>query len=648
MCGVVGYWNRDGQVASEVLLERMLERIRHRGPDDKGTWTSGAVGLGHCRLSILDLSPRGHQPFLTADGQGVISYNGEVYNYRELRLELEKEGICFRSTTDTEAVLYALHQWGPERAVKLFNGMFAFVYFDLRSQTLWLARDRAGIKPLYLARIGNTIAFASEIKGLFGHPNVPCRPDMHALTTQLIYQRLDGGWTPFEKIESLIPGSLLKVTKDSEETKIYFDLLRDFDVERIDKGDRIPFEALTDQFENLFAASVKSHLVSDAPLAAMSSGGLDSSLMTALAKEYKSDIVAYIADVKGIQVPEVPKAQKVCRQLGVELRPVKVAQEEYLRLWPRAVYQNDQPNFFSQNIPFMAVAEAARRDGFKVLLTGEGSDELFGGYSWQVEAYHMWRLRRLHLKFLPNIPLLRILGRFASKIAPLDFESLSKRPFRHLSQGAPFENDIRPLCAVDGGQRPLREQRLFRKLASVKPLEERAFLARSFEDFYCHLRNILTSNDKMAMAHSIEARVPFLENQLMDFGHHLPCRAKYYKGMTKRIVKKAALKRLPHDIIHAKKIGFGVSSQVWTQTLGFLKGGMVAEFFKWGNQEAEEIRHLILSEDPIMIFHLLSIELWARIYFQGESCFELAEKLLAIQHSPVKSQSQARGVHAQS
>ena len=172
MCGVVGFWNRDGQSAQRDVLGRMLGRIRHRGPDDTGVWAQGEMGLGLARLSIIDLSERGHQPFRTADGMGVISYNGEVYNFQELRKELNAQGVQFESSSDTEVVLYALHIWGPEKAVPRFDGMFAFAYFDLRNRTLWLSRDRTGIKPLYTARAGGTIAFASEMKALFEHPAI--------------------------------------------------------------------------------------------------------------------------------------------------------------------------------------------------------------------------------------------------------------------------------------------------------------------------------------------------------------------------------------------------------------------------------------------------------------------------------------------
>jgi asparagine synthase (glutamine-hydrolysing) len=402
------------------------------------------------------------------------------------------------------------------------------------------------------------------------------------------------------------------------------------------KAQSVPFEVLLAQFEELFAKSIQMHLISDAPLAAMLSGGLDSSLMLAIARQYKSDIVAYVADVKGPGTSEAPKAQKVADHLGIELRPVKVDTEEYLRLWPMVVYQNDQPNYFTQNVPFTAVASAARRDGFKVLLSGEGSDELFGGYSWLVETYRMWRLRRLHSLLIPDIAPLRFLGSWISRLAPIDLKALAERPFSHLSKWEKVDEDTRALSVLDGAQRHARGKALFRRLEKIKPIEERAFLARSFEDHYSQLRTLLACNDKMGMVHSIEARVPFLETNLIEFAMHLPCSAKFLKGMTKRIVKKSAEKKLPLDIVHAPKIGFGVGQHLWKGTESLLDGGMVPELFKWGASEVKEISRA-LFEDPWFAFHILSVELWARVYFRGESPVELGEQLLGMSKNSGKA-----------
>ncbi len=627
MCGVAGFWNRGGIPADESVLSAMLDRQHHRGPDDRGAWTHGSLGLGLTRLSILDLSPMAHQPFVTEDHQGVISYNGEVYNFRELRRELEEEGVRFRSGSDTEVVLYALHRWGVARAVPRFNGMFAFAYFDHRSRTLWLARDRTGIKPLYLAHRGSTVVFASEAKTLFAHPAVPCRADLHSLTTQAIHGRLTGGWTPFEGVEEMVPGTMVEIAQTGETTHTWFDLLRDLDVGRIIEAGRVPFDQQVTEFQRHFARSVELHLLSDAPLATMCSGGLDSSLVAAVARDINPGIVAYVADAEGYRISEADKAERVCRHLGIELRRVPMGRSDYLRLWAKAAFHNDQPIFFPSNPLALGVNQAASADGFKVLLNGEGSDELFGGYRWAVAASRMWRQRRLHARLVPNVRPLRILGRLLGRLVPPDLERLANEPFQP-SEGMP-SSPAAPeyLVAIDGAQRHVRAQALWQKLEPITPLEDRAFLAREFEDIYCHLATLLPSNDKMGMAASLESRVPFLESNLIDFGLHLDLRSKFHDGQTKRIVKAAAAGRLPEDIIHAPKIGFGVPNALWSCARPMLRGGMVAELFKWGPREEEAIYRSFEGGNS-QVFRLLSMELWARLYLGGETEAAVTDRLL--------------------
>lgn len=625
MCGIAGFLAP--RASAEIsVLELMLDRIAHRGPDDRGTWVHGPVGLGHVRLSLLDPSERGHQPAVTADGVGVIAYNGEVYNFRELRLRLEQAGISFGSTSDTEVVLYALHLWGPEQAIAQFNGMFAFAYYDLRDRTLWLGRDRLGIKPLFLARAGSSLVFGSEIKALLAHPDVTCRPDMHALVTQIVYDRLDGTWTPFEGIESVAPGTLVRIG-GGERTITYFDLLRDLDPQRILDARDADFQGALQRFEQYFDASVARHLICDAPIATLCSGGLDSSLVTAAAKDHMPDIQAYVADVAGMHGEEVKRAGLVCGHLGVELRPVPVDLACYFRLWPQAIHANDQPNYFAQNVLALAVAEAMRGDGFKAVLAGDGADELFGGYPWQADAYKMWRRRRLHAAWIRDNALFRLLGRLHPLLSPLNLAALSERPFAPLNH--PGESGIAgpKICAIDGAKRHLREAALFRRLGSLPLHEERAFLARSYEDIYVHLAEMLRTNDRMAMRHSIEMRVPFLENELIDFGLHLPCRIKYRRGVTKRLINALALKRLPRDIVRLPKIGFHAPSYLWQGMSGFLHGGRLAELLKWRSADQFDITQMI-RRHPRLLYRLLSTEIWARIYLDGASPQQLGESLL--------------------
>ena len=626
MCGLAGVWHRDGGIADPVVVGRMLDRQSHRGPDDRGIWAYGQVALGLDRLSILDLSPHGHQPFATPDGASVLAYNGEVYNWRELRRELEAEGVQFISHCDTEVVLHALHRWSPQTAIPRFNGMFALAYCDLRSGTLWLARDRVGITPLYVADIGGALVFASEAKALFAHPAVPCRPDMHALVTQVCLERLVGDWTAFEGVRCVLPGTMMRCTTGATTTLTWFDLQRDLDIDRILKSRTEPFEGHVAHVRTTLERSVEAHLQSDAPLAVMCSGGLDSSLITAIARRHKPDLVAFVAEAEGMIDSEADKAQQVADYLGVRLRRVRISGDDYQRLWPLAAWHNDDPLYFYQNPLALAVSEAVHREGFKVILTGEGADELFGGYGWQAAAGRMWGRSQRHSRLVPNVGPLRRLGRLFRRAAPIDLDELARELFAPV-----FERQSRPgeFLAIDGGMRRWRARSLFAQLERIPRIDERAFLAREFDDFYHHLRILLTANDKMTMGASVEARVPFLENTLIDTGLHLAPASKYGNRQSKRVVKAAATGLLPDNIVHARKVGFFAPAQFRRGFEALLKGGIVADLFKWGANEMESI-HAAMRAHASTGSQMVSIELWAQLYLNGKTPEQLTERLRAV------------------
>jgi asparagine synthase (glutamine-hydrolysing) len=624
VCGIAGFTGALRADAPSVL-DGMLSLLAHRGPDDRGALFAGAVALGHVRLAIIDLSSRAHQPFVTDDGLGALTYNGEVYNFRELRSELERAGIAFRSDSDTEVVLQALHAWGPERAVPRLNGMFAFAYCDRRDGSLWLARDRAGIKPLYVARRSGTLAFASEQKALFAHPDVACEADPHAVIANLVHQRLEGTMTLYQGVEAMLPGTLLRIRDGRESCTTYFDVLRDVDVGRIAASGERAFGEHAADFERRLVDSVRMHLVSDAPLATLCSGGLDSSLVTAIAREAGPGLVSYVADIEGSRREEVRRAQIVCDALAVELRPVGVDAAAYFRLLPAAILANDQPPFFAQDVAALVVAEAVHADGFKVVLTGDGADELFGGYDWHALAFRTWRRRRRQARWIGDNGVTRLLARFNPYLQPLDLGKLAGNPFASI-----FAQDESPgATLVDGARRQMRQARLFRKLEPLARLEDRAFLARGFEDMYVHLREHLGSIDKMTMHYSVEARVPFLENALIDFGLHLPVAAKYRRGVKKRLVRDLAERRLPREIVHLPKIGFAVDSGMWSGTTALLRDGRLAEMLKWRAQDQGDILDL-LAAHPDYQFTVVAMESWLRLRFGGESPERLSETLLRL------------------
>ena len=616
MCGLAGIWSYGGRSPERADVERMLDIQAYRGPDDAGIWQDGPVTLGHRRLAIIDTTDRSHQPMLTPDGQGVLIYNGQTYNYAALRTELEAEGIVFRSKGDTEVVLQALHHWGPERSIPLFDGMFAFAYFDRRHSTLWLARDKVGIKPLVVSEIGNWLLFASEVKALLAHPRMEKRLDRHGLSSWIIRPRRPAHRILLEGIDGVAPGAWWKITSEGIEKRQYFDVLTQVDADRIIASYKADPTALVDEAETLLRTSVTLHLASDVPLAAMCSGGVDSSLITAYAREHKTDIPAYVADVP-FDGGEADQAERAGRHLGVNVRRVRVDRERYLRLWPLATWHMDGPPAHHSDPALLAVTEACHQDGIKVLLTGEGADELFGGYSGYRSTYRRWR--QLEWPWQLLLPTARMRRRHR--------ETLAVDPFASSDGYAP-NLEKRLIAALDPEDEFLPAS-ILKVLSAVERPADRAFLAHCFADIHYNLMPLLHRHDRMGMASSIEMRVPFLENDLFDFAFHLPRWAKLRRGTGKWVVKAAAARQLPSDIVFAKKKGFPIPEFYTRGTEQLIVDGALASHLKWNPAATLEILEM-LKHDNSLRYVLVGAEIWLRMFFLGETAEEVGERLVAL------------------
>jgi asparagine synthase (glutamine-hydrolysing) len=611
MCGLVGIWRHDGGEADRSEIDLMLTPIAHRGPDGAGMWQKGRVAFGHVRLTIIDLTEASGQPMLTADGLGVLAYNGEVYNYRELRIELEREGIKFRTSGDTEVVLQAIHHWGVEHSVKRFDGMFALAYWDARSRALWLARDKIGIKPLVVADTGIELIFASESKALLAHPRVRTRIDHHALARWILLSGLGPQQMLFAGHEAVEPGSIWKITERGIEKRQYYHALTAVDVDRLVNAARTDPASFVGQFRDLLKKSVALHLASDVPVAAACSGGVDSSLIAAFAKERLTDVKAYVADVPS-KNGEGDQAEQVARHLDMPICRVVVNQTRFLELWPHTIWYGDGPSVLISDPALLAVAQKCRADGIKVLLTGEGSDELFGGYSFQQKTYDDWsRLHSWRRLFADT----RLQERLASA------------PF-HMTPGAATPVLRSRLTLALGAEKELLPQRFLSILAPVTPAADRAFLAHCLCNLYDYIPRILHRHDRIGMGASMEMRVPFLQNDLLDFAFHLPRRAKLHRGIGKWVVKQTAAEILPADTVYARKKGFPVSPKFPSGTERLLVGGALAELLAWPANVAQEIACSFVSGHSI--YHMVGLELWARMFFAGESPAALSEKLLAL------------------
>jgi asparagine synthase (glutamine-hydrolysing) len=615
MCGIAGVWRKRDPIAAGDLSDvaRMMLALAHRGPDDHGSWNNARLALGHRRLAIIDPSPAAREPMLTASGDGVLSYNGEVYNYRSLRRTLEAEGLAFRTVSDTEVVLQALHHWGPEKAVPLFDGMFSFAYFDARDGSMWLARDRLGIKPMSVAETGERILFASEDKAILGCNGFERRIDTRELTLRLAWQSRDSSYSVFDGIERLPPAGLWKITAEGIEKRRFWHVLDVLETSRI-LGDRTPDAERMAALEALLEESVALHCIADARLATACSGGVDSGLITALARRHRPEMHGYVVDPK-LGYSEAGDAERTGRHVGVGLRRVPVDRDKFLELWPRAVWHIESDGWHASHAGLLALAEQCRADGVKVLLTGEGSDELFGGYGWQASTIRLWRQPWL-------------LSLFRSKASrERKFRQRRWAPFRNsIGRGSPWDRSI--VLRALSPELNFLQMKLFDRLEGVAPDSDRAFLASCFYDLYSHMQDLLHRHDRLSMAASVELRVPFLENRLIDFAIHLPRRNKYRGRTGKWLLKKVAERHLPRENIYAVKNGFGMSEAFSAGTQGLLRGGFLRDAMKWSAAELEDLIDMAARQEASRM-RLVGMEMLLRLYLGGETTGGLTEALHA-------------------
>lgn len=552
MCGIVGLF-LTRSACDPQRLTAMRDSVVHRGPDGAGNFVEGPLGLGHRRLSIIDLGT-GQQPMQTEDGRFVITYNGEIYNYRELRKELEARGARFLTQSDTEVILQAHEHWGDDAIARL-NGIFAYALWDKQTQRLLLVRDRAGIKPLYYSSGPDGIAFASEIKALFESGLVKPRLNQKRVAEYLLYRQVAGHENLFADVHVLPPGHSMEVIAGRpSEPKQYWSVR--------DQPPRFggSYQEAVDALDAALQRAVARQLMADVPLGTFCSGGIDSSLITAIAARHASNkINTFSVGFHEDAYDESAYARMAAEACGTIHHELRIDEREYAELLPHLIWHHDLPLNFANSVHIHAVSKLARKH-VTVVLTGEGADELFGGYP----RYYIPRLlqpvaaiprplRAALFGLLAYAPDSRIrkLADFASR--PISdsllynctgTDPVRARQVMGSSTGASLE--FREACIQDAQRRGL------------DPVTTLATL-----DFQTYLVSILNRQDKMSMATSIEARVPFLDNEIIDFARSLPLQFKQTFGHRKRVLKDVALRYLPKEIITRRKSGFGVPLQPW-------------------------------------------------------------------------------------
>ena len=593
MCGVCGFFDLSGMCTGDDFLSivrRMASRLSHRGPDEEGTWAEPECGVafGHRRLSIIDLTPTGRQPMESFCGRYVIVLNGEIYNFPELRKELERLDVPFRGRSDTEVVLAAVSVWGLRKALERFVGMFAFALWDRGERTLTLARDRMGEKPLYYGIMGQTLLFASELKAMKAHPAWRGEIDRDALTLYLRYNYIPAPYSIYRNIFKLPPAAILQVTSSDLASRAlpvpneYWSLR-----EKMEEGIRSPFQGgeteAADCLETLLTESVKGQMIADVPLGAFLSGGVDSStIVTLMQKQSTSPVKTFTIGFSEEGYNEAVQAKAVAAYLGTRHTEMYVSPEEAMAVIPRLPELYDEPFADSSQIPTFLVARLAR-EHVTVSLSGDGGDELFAGYNRHVWADDLWK----RVGSLPAF-LRKSAGRTISLLSPERWNSLFRLAAPVLSSAMKHRQPGYKLHKLaEALRRATDRESLYLSLVSqwrepesvviggIEPfpgiihseakLQNADFVRQmQYFDMTTYLPgDILAKVDRAAMGVSLESRVPFLDHRVVEFAASLPLAFKIQGKHGKRILRNILYRYVPKEIVERPKTGFGIPLGEW-------------------------------------------------------------------------------------
>ena len=519
MCGIFGVLDiQSGRVPDRSRLDATVEILDHRGPDDRGVYVDDSVGLAFTRLALLDLNPRSSQPFWDESGRYCLVYNGEVYNFISLREKLQDLGVKFKTTSDTEVVLQSLISLETDEALRSFEGMFAIGLWDRHKQRLTLARDQLGIKPLFVAELGKRLYFSSELQAF--RPWIDLTEDTGTIVSFLYGSGgSTRGRTFFEDVRYLSPGSVLTVDTSGFRDEHMFHRVSEFwDQEKHRELASLPDSAAIDRVEEALLRSVEMQLVADAPVGALCSGGVDSSLVLAMAARSHTNLTIFHADLVGSQ-SEYDAAARVARHLDLDLQVEKVIDDDFLDLLPTLTTHHGFPFHLNpHSVPFFKVTQLVRQTGVKAVLTGEGADEVFLGYPWLVPG----RTQRRSNKTASR-PSTTFLG-------PADEEDSNGR-FVGRVHGEADARQIDILTDMFGGFETLSERNenvMAASQASDRTNQQRVL--QSLDLLNSNLRGLLHRNDTMGMASSIESRFPFLDSELISLGINLGANTKIRRG----------------------------------------------------------------------------------------------------------------------
>ncbi len=632
MCGIAGIVAADRLHPDDsARLIRMRDVIRHRGPDDEGMYADESAALGHRRLSIVDLAA-GHQPLANEDETVWVVFNGEIYNHASIRPQLEAAGHRYRTRSDTETIVHAYEEWG-DACVERFRGMFAFAIWDVRRRRLLLARDRLGIKPLYWTFAAGRLMFGSEIKAILAGGLVAPEPNEAAIPELLSTRYLSGSETLFRGIHRLLPGHLLVFDRGGIATRAWWDV-------PIGRGNpavaRLSDEEAVSEFKSRLEDAVRSRLMADVPLGMFLSGGLDSSAIAALmARMIDRPLQTFSVAFKDRAFSELGYARQVSDAIGADAHEVVMDDRDFFGALPKLVWHEDEPIAHTSSVPLYFVSKLAG-EHVKVVLTGEGSDELLAGYAKYSKALVNWRAGNLWRvapeparqfvasSLVPRLP--RRVARYAQRsflAMPRTPEAMFFDNFasmglaRQASLLAPRLASLATPASAYGASRAYFDAPNGRSTLLDRLL---------YTDLKTYLVELLMKQDQMSMAASIESRVPFLDHHLVEYAAALPARMKLRGFTTKWILRQAVKSLLPREILTRPKMGFPVPFETWTRGAWANTAREVLldrRTRERGLIDGQAVARLIdahvagTTRGGDTIWGLLNLELWYRTFIDG-------------------------------
>ena len=629
MCGIFGRLSANHQPDNKNVYDQYLETLQHRGPDDTGSWSGIGVYIGMRRLSIIDLDG-GQQPIWNEDHSCCIVFNGEIYNFQDLRPQLEQKGHIFRTQSDTEVILHAYEEWGVD-CLQRFNGMFALAIWDAPKQLLFLARDRIGEKPLYYYRAKDRLIFASEIKAILADPSVPRQLNLRGLINFVTFGHAVAPETIYQGMYKLLPGHFLLAQDGQIQIKQYWDV---GDEPQISNEKPLKEEQYAKHLIDLFADSVHRRMIADVPVGAFLSGGLDSSAIVALMKKNASGPVKTFS--LGFQMGgaynELPDARRIAEYLGTEHYELRVESLDLIQTLQKLIYHYDEPFGDAAGFPVYLLSQFARQH-VKVVLTGDGGDELFGGYRRYVADQFASVYQNL-----PNI--------VTQQMVPGLLEGLPRmRRFKQMARSLPITDPARRYASWLYVFSPEMQSELlqsdivdatedydpvwpyplhYNKLVSIPADHLNRIMYVDLKTWL--VDGYMEKTDKATMAAGLEARLPLLDHRLVELAFQIPSQYKIKRGTTKRILKLAVRHLVPAEVLTKPKHGFAVPTDPWfrgdlkdfafdvlldpkTRSRGYFNSIVVEQLW----HEHTKGRHVWDTQ----LWLLLNFELWHRMFLDG-------------------------------